>query len=318
MSDSTPKKWLAIDVEADAEAAEAVEYAFNSLESLGTEIDHLRKSVQENLTITGYFHELPDEKLLSREIEIGLRIYDLPRASIHSIKTRKVQDTDWLAEWKRHWKPTEVGKFVIAPPWSDVAATEKIVIRIEPNMAFGTGTHETTQLCLQAIGEHYRHGQTFLDVGTGTGILAIAAAKSRVLSPKSKVKEEPPQTLDSGLGTWDSIQACDTDIDSVKIARENAIANNVRKQIGFFEVSITGLTPSFDFVCANLTIDIILPILPLLIEKTRQILLLSGILAEQEKMIVDELLKFQISDFEIEKSGEWISVLIRKRLEFKL
>ena len=318
MPETRPKKWLAIDVEADTEAAEAVEYAFNSLDSLGTEIDHLRKSVGDNLKITGYFHELPGADLLSREIDFGLRIYDLPRESIHSIKTREVPDTDWLAEWKRHWKPTEVGKFIIAPPWSDVAETEKIVIRIEPNMAFGTGTHETTQLCLQAIGEYYRDGQTFLDIGTGTGILAIAAAKSKVPSPMSKVRTAPSSTLDFGYGTLDSILACDTDTDSVKIARENAIANNVGKQIEFFEGSVTDLTPVFDFVCANLTIDIILPILSLLIEKTRQILLLSGILAGQEKMIVDELLKIQISNFEIEHSGEWISVLIRKCLEFKL
>ena len=317
MSDSTSKKWLAIDVEADAEAAEAVEYAFNSLDSLGTEIDHLRKSVQENLTITGYFHELPDEKLLSREIEIGLRIYDLPRALIHSIKTREVPDTDWLAEWKRHWRPTEVGKFIIAPPWSETGATEKIVIRIEPNMAFGTGTHETTQLCLQAIGEHYRHGQTFLDVGTGTSILAIAVAKLATENTETDRRQDQ-NTVFNSVFSVAQILGLDTDVNSIKIARENANANNVGKRIEFFEGSITDITLSFDFVCANLTIDVILPVLPLLIEKTRQILLLSGILAEQRKMVVDELLKLKITNFEIEKSGEWISVLIRKRSEFQL
>ena len=84
MPETRPKKWLAIDVEADAEAVEAVEYAFNSLDSLGTEIDHLRKSVGENLKITGYFHELPGAELLNREIDVGLRIYNLPCGSIHS------------------------------------------------------------------------------------------------------------------------------------------------------------------------------------------------------------------------------------------
>src|SRR5205085_3138018 len=104
---------------------------------------------------------------------------------------RVVEEIDWLAEWKKHWQPTEVGRFVIAPPWQEIDPGDKILIQIEPNMAFGTGTHETTQLCLDAISELYRPQLTFLDVGTGTGILAIAAAK---------------------LG-GDQVLACDTDAD---------------------------------------------------------------------------------------------------------
>ncbi len=290
MSDTIPEKWLAIDIETGADATDAVEYALNALDALGTEIDSLRKSAGESLRVTGYFHELPDAELLGPEIDVGLKIHNLPADTLYSTTTREVQDADWLAEWKRHWKPTEIGRFIIAPPWSEVPESDKIVIRIEPNMAFGTGTHETTQLCLTAIGENYCDGQSFLDVGTGTGILAIAAAK---LSDRS------------------SITACDTDTDSVKIAKENAVANSVGERIGFFEGSISATTPVFDFVCANLTIDVILPILPTLIEKTRGSLLLSGILDIQEAIITDELLKFQISDFEIEPAGEWIAVLVR-------
>lgn len=286
----TAKKWLAIDVEAAADAADAVEYALNSLDALGTEIDSLRKKTGEALRITGYFHELPDAALLGEEIDLGLKIYGLPADTAYSITVREVQDADWLAEWKRHWKPTEIGKFIIAPPWSEVAESDKIVIRIEPNMAFGTGTHETTQLCLTAIGDNYRDGQSFLDVGTGTGILAIAAAK---------------------LSDGSLITACDTDLDSVKIARENAVLNGVGERIEFFDGSISDVTPVYDFVCANLTIDVILPILPLLLKSTGSLLLLSGILATQESMIVDDLHRSEISNFQIDRAGEWISVLVR-------
>ena len=81
-----------------------------------------------------------------------------------------------MAEWKKNSQPVEVGeRFIIAPPWTELSnAHNRIVIRIEPGMAFGTGTHETTRLCLDAI-EKYFAGGSFLDVGTGTGILAIAA-----------------------------------------------------------------------------------------------------------------------------------------------
>lgn len=304
MSESIAKKWLAIDVETGADAAEAVEYALNALDALGTEIDHLRKSTSDNLKITGYFHEMPDATILRQEIDFGLKIYGLPADLIYTIAAREVPDADWLAEWKRHWKPTEIGKFIIAPPWSDVAESDKIVIRIEPNMAFGTGTHETTQLCLTAIGDNYAAGQSFLDVGTGTGILAIAAAKLATENAEN-------ETQDRSANSVAKILACDTDIDSVKIAGENAIANGVGDRIAFFDGSISHSTPVFDVVCANLTIDVIVPILPMLIEKSSSMLLLSGILATQEKLIVDELHKSQISNFQIEQSGEWISVLVR-------
>ncbi len=311
MNDTSEKKWLAVDIETSADAVDAVEYALNALDALGTEIDSLRKSADESQRVTGYFHQLPDAEELSREIDLGLKIYDQPAATVYAIAMREVLDADWLAEWKRHWKPTEIGKFIIAPPWSDVAETDKIVIRIEPNMAFGTGTHETTQLCLTAIGENYRNGQTFLDIGTGTGILAIAVAN---LATEYTEKDERRNQnyLPNSVPSVAKILACDTDVDSVKIAKVNADANGVGGLIEFFDGSISDATPVFDFVCANLTIDVIVPILPMLIDKTKSILLLSGVLAEQESVITTELLKFYISNFEITKAGEWISALIRK------
>jgi ribosomal protein L11 methyltransferase len=159
-------------------------------------------------------------------------------------------------------------------------------------MAFGTGTHETTRLCLKAIEENYRDGKTFYDVGTGTGILAIAIVlKSKVQSPNSKVA------------------ACDTDEDSIKIAEENAEINGVGDKINFYVGSISEETAEYDFVCANLTLDVITPLLPLLIKKTKRILVLSGILKEQEDLILAELRKFEIETPKIETSGEWISVI---------
>jgi len=167
-------------------------------------------------------------------------------------------------------------------------------------MAFGTGTHETTRLCLKAIEENYA-GESFLDVGTGTGILAIAASKikSKVRNPQSAVAEDL---------THSSFLACDTDADSIKIARENAEINNVFG-VDFYIGSIDVDTPQFDFVCANLTADVIVPLLPLLATKHKKTLLLSGILSEQTDWVTAELKKFQIENVKIETDGEWISIL---------
>ncbi|MEP6787335.1 MAG: 50S ribosomal protein L11 methyltransferase [Acidobacteriota bacterium] len=289
MTGSNAKVWFAVDILVSPAATEAIESALNELDSLGTEIDSLRKVKGEPQVVTGFFDTLPGDADIRVAVDESLRICGFEPDAVKSIATRTVEETDWLAEWKKHWRPTVIGKFVIAPPWESVEGTDEIIIRIEPNMAFGTGTHETTQLCLQAIGDHYDAGQTFLDVGTGTGILAIAAAK---------------------LGGT-TILAYDTDADSVKIAKENAIANGVGGRIEFLDGPINDATPVFDLVCGNLTLDVIVPILPLLIAKAGKQLLLSGILAGQESEIVGELEKLKISNYEIAHSGEWISVLVR-------
>ncbi|MCY7375317.1 MAG: 50S ribosomal protein L11 methyltransferase, partial [Pyrinomonadaceae bacterium] len=117
--------------------------------------------------------------------------------------------------------------------------------------------------------------------------------------------------LDSPLSTLHSFTACDTDANSVKIAEENAELNEV-DGINFFVGSISNETPEADFVCANLTPDVIVPILPLLLAKAKKFLILSVILKEQTKMITDELNKLQNSDFKIETDGEWLSVTIAR------
>lgn len=288
MNENATQTWFAVDVTADPAASEAIEYAFNVLEALGTEINIFRSDKTEDVCVIGYFDSEPENDTVTIAIEDALQIYGLTAELIRSTAFRKVENADWLAEWKKHWRPTQLVKFIIAPPWADVGETDKIVIRIEPNMAFGTGTHETTQLCLQAIGDNYQNGQSFLDIGTGTGILAIAVAK---------------------LG-GQTILACDTDADSIKIAKENATANGANDCIEFIQGTINDHTPAFDFVCANLTIDVIVPMLPVLLAKTRKLLVLSGILAEQKEIIFGELQKFEISNFKFEIKGAWIAVVI--------
>jgi ribosomal protein L11 methyltransferase len=283
------KKWFALDIVVDAAAVEAVESALNGLDSLGSEVAQWLKTKSELQLVTGFFDELPEETEIRSTVIESLQIYGFDADALNSIHTRTVVETDWLAEWKKYWKPTVVGKFMIAPPWEEIAEPEKIVVRIEPNMAFGTGTHETTQLCLSAIGENYRHSQTLLDVGTGTGILAIAAAKMCSGAP---------------------IRAFDTDADSIGIAKENALLNRVTERIEFFHGTIGKHTPACDLVCANLTLDVIIPLLPLLLEKARRKLVLSGILVEQQNVIEAALEKFQISNFRSEILGEWMAVII--------
>ena len=297
--DNKQTKWFALEVTVSTEAAEAVEFGLNELDALGTEINNLGKNKPEKLTVVGYFNEQFADQIWRRALLEALQIYGFSAAALEKAQWREIENQDWLAEWKKHWRPTETARFIIAPTWETVDETAKIVIRIEPSMAFGTGTHETTRLCLRAIEQNYDPAMTFLDVGTGTGILAIAAAKFQALSSRFQVP-----------GSKSQVVGCDTDEDSIRIALENAELN-ATPGIEFYTGSIAADTPEFDFVCANLTADVILPLLPLLVEKSKKFLVLSGILKEQEKLVTDALDKLGITNYGIETDGEWISVLIK-------
>ena len=273
--------WQALDIDIEPSAREAVEYALMEAGALGTETgttDQLTK-------VTGYFSEVPNRESVRSELLEALRIYDLPSSSVRDMNLREVENRDWLEEWKKSWQPVEVGRFIIAPPWTKLNTTpDRIVIRIEPGMAFGTGTHETTRLCLHAIEKNFRGG-SFLDVGTGTGILAIAAAR---MFPDAR------------------IEACDTDADAIAIARENAKTENIQFRVG----SVDDTTTSADLVCANLTADVIVQLLPALIRATCGRLILSGILDTQVEGVLEALREHGISEVEIDQDGEWVAIVV--------
>jgi ribosomal protein L11 methyltransferase len=279
-------KWFALDVTLTARAREAVEYALMEAGAPGTEV------VDEGggfVVVAGYFDSPPEVGRVRAALFEALRVYGLASSDVRELRPREVEERDWLAEWKKGWRPTEVGRFVVAPPWSEVADAEgRIVIRVEPGMAFGTGTHETTRLCLAAIEKHFRGG-SFLDVGTGTGVLAIAAAK---LAPAARV------------------EACDTDLLAVEVAEENARRNGVAGRISFRVGTVDGTTASADVVCANLTADVILMLLPALLGATCGRLVLSGILTTQADAVRARLRALGVTDCEVTQEGEWVSIIV--------
>jgi ribosomal protein L11 methyltransferase len=306
----TQKEWHAAEVRTTGANREAIEYGLIEAGALGTETVESHGQTQ----ITGYFAAPVDEPRLRNALQDALRIYSCQTDKAFQLNVSVFADRDWLAEWKANWRPVAVGRFLIAPPWlvsePGAAATgplidsassgrvatapgsDTILIQINPGMAFGTGTHETTRLCLKAIEKHFRGG-SFLDVGTGTGILAIAAAKMcQQPSPSCK------------------LVACDTDADAIEIAKENAGLNSVPDRIDFRVGSIDASTESADLVCANLTAPVIVDLLPALLGATCGRLVLSGILDSQIEMIKARLLELAVVDFEIHQDGEWVALII--------
>jgi ribosomal protein L11 methyltransferase len=287
--------WYALDLITAGEAREAVEYGLMEAGALGTETNDAHNQDEELLQVTAYFDHTPELERVRAELAEALHIYDLPSSSVREMNFREVSNQDWLGEWKKSWQPVEIGRLVIAPPWSEVnPAKDRVVIRIEPGMAFGTGTHETTRLCLKAIMRFFKGG-SFLDVGTGTGILAIAAAK---LFPEAR------------------IAACDTDAEAVAIAKENARLNGVEERIDFRVGSLDEsgsepVSPSVDFVCANLTADAITALLPALIGASCGRLVLSGILDSQLDAVVGQLQQLGSSgNLVMMQDGEWVALVV--------
>ena len=282
--------WFAVEATVETEAAEAAEFALNELGAAGTSYSLLAKPDKPFVVVTGYFESPRDLAAAETKVIEALDIYGFRPEVLSGIESGWIEDQDWLAEWKKHWKPTVTEKFVVAPPWDEGDHEGKIVIRIEPGMAFGTGTHETTRLCLREIERRFERGMSFLDVGTGTGILAIAA--------------------DMLSGGGSGVSACDTDADAVKIAVENARLNGAQG-IAFRTGSVTPDTPEADFVCANLTTDTIKPILALLAGKAGKVLVLSGVLDERKEEIADALKSMDLQP-DIRVDGEWVSLTVEK------
>jgi ribosomal protein L11 methyltransferase len=279
--------WYGLDLVVTSDAHEAAEYALMEAGALGTETND---APNELVQVTGYFDHTPNREIVRNQLADALCVYDQLSSSVIEMSLREVPDEDWLGEWKKNWQPVKTGHFIVAPPWSDISeASGQVAIRIEPGMAFGTGTHETTRLCLAAI-EKYFAGGSFLDVGTGTGILAIAAAK---LFPDARV------------------EAIDTDAQAVEIAAENASLNGVAANIQFRVGSIDETTASADLVCANLTADVISSILPQLIGATCGRLVLSGILDVQLEAVRARLHECGVSEpLEIMRDGEWVALTV--------
>ena len=286
------KIWRAFEVSTLRDAREAIEYGLMEAGALGTETRETNGTV----SITGYFGGQPGKSEIRAALLDALRIYGAPAASLIDLRAHEVPDRDWLAEWKKDWQPVEVGRFIIAPPWieSEPPAVaggptrDRITIRINPGMAFGTGTHETTRLCLKAIEKHFRGG-SFLDVGTGTGILAIAAAR---MFPQAR------------------IEGCDTDSEAIEIAKENAHLNDAAEHIAFSIGSVDEQTASASLVCANLTAPVIVELLPSLLAATCGRLVLCGILDSQIELVQERLRDLGAEALEIDQEGEWVAIVV--------
>lgn len=286
------KVWHAVEVQLVRVAETPVTAQLWSANTTGLEIS---EDTPEAITMRAYFEAAPDLEQLKANIFRALRLSDLPEAALRSIQPLTIADQDWLSEWKKGYEPVTIGaKILITPSWKrdKIEAGERVIVQIDPGMAFGTGTHETTRGCLELL-EKYWHGDSLLDVGTGTGILAIAAVK---LVPGSRV-----------IGF-------DVDPEAIDVALENAQINQVEDEIEFEVNKLASFHgQAFDVVLANLTADVIEPLaadFPQVMSATGT-LIVSGILREQGDDVCAALGAEGLEVIESKPDGEWVTFALK-------
>lgn len=243
-----------------------------------------------------------DTNPASKMCDLETFMSDLSRrhpSAVFSHPTLTVVNTeDWSNSWKVHFKPLRVGKrILVVPTWEETAQLPgDLVIRIDPGMAFGTGGHETTRLCLELLEDEMdRSAQSaapsLLDLGTGSGILAMAACL---------------------LGA-DRILALDIDPDAVGVARENLALNHLSDRVECGTAPIELLTERFDLIVANILAEELVRLAPCLTSCLLPggALILSGILAEKEQLVRNGFDSQQLAYCRTVRAGEWVAMLYR-------
>lgn len=211
-----------------------------------------------------------------------------------TVQTVGVKESDWADAWKKYYKPVHIGKrIVIVPAWEQYEAADgEITVSMDPGMAFGTGTHETTRLCATFVEKYLKPTYRVLDVGTGSGILAIIAAK---------------------LGAKD-IDATDIDANAVGAAQRNCTDNGAE----FINCMVSDLLSSakgkYDFICANIVADIIIRLAPNVADYMNDgaFLVVSGVIARQAEEVKAALTRGGLTLCDAAEENDWNSFVFQK------
>ena len=301
--------WLEISVQVDGEAAEAVSEVFNRYSRGGAVIEEVYSSddgyhydLERALTVKTYlplYGEGAAESEERRQLEEALwhlsQLYPIPPPRL-----RTLTEEDWAQAWKKAYRPLRVGeRIVIVPSWQTYQPRSgEVVIELDPGMVFGTGLHPTTRMSLMALERHLQpgqpsHGGSVLDLGTGSGILAIAAAK---------------------LGAA-SVLALDIDPLAVEAARANVAANGVEEVIAVEQGSLERVSGDFGLMVVNILAETIVELVEGgLMEylKPAGLLIAAGIIGEREAMVTTALKGQRITLIERLQEKDWITLVGRR------
>jgi ribosomal protein L11 methyltransferase len=306
------KEWIEVTIVTSSEAVEAVSGILYNTGVKGVSIedpediefkkkhpgdwdyfDETLLEVKDGAIVKGYYKQ--DEKLDEYLKYIKESINNLEEFGIDKgkglITVSKVNEEDWENNWKKYYKPTKVGKKVVVKPiWENYEKKEEeIVVELDPGMAFGTGTHETTRMCIKALEKYVKPETRVFDIGTGSGILAIAAAKL-------KAKE---------------VIGVDLDTVAVKSAQKNVEYNNINNIKILHGNLMEVVQGKADIVVANIIADIII----FLTEEVKNFItkegyfISSGIIKDRKDDVIKKLEESGFMVEEVNTDGEWVCIV---------
>lgn len=254
--------------------------------------------------LTFYLEEEEDpETVLERvrkELEEMRSYVDVGECTIEESQT---EDVDWVNNWKKYFHQFSIDDILVIPSWEQVEAkdSDKMVIHIDPGTAFGTGMHETTQLCIRQLRKYAKPGAQILDVGCGSGILGMLALK------------------------FGAAHSVGTDLDpcAIDATHENMKANGIREDQ--YEVMIGNIIDDkevqdkagyekYDIVAANILADVLVPLTPVILHQLKKggIYITSGIIDDKEETVTEAVRAAGMEVLEVHHQGEWVSVTARK------
>ena len=205
---------------------------------------------------------------------------------------QKKPNEDWSKKWKEKWDITHVSdRITVVPDWIEYSPhrEDEVIIKLEPGCAFGTGTHQTTQLCMKAIEKYMPSNAKMADIGTGSGILAICASK---------------------FGASE-VYGCDNDPTVIDVAKENAFKNDAECT---FELNTADkITEKYDFICANILHNVLAEIMGDLknIMNDGAKMVLSGILDEKKHVVIDAVKKYNLTLLEEAHQDQWVALIVK-------
>ena len=220
-----------------------------------------------------------------------------------TIEESQTEDVDWVNNWKQYFHQFYIDDILVIPSWENVEAkdSDKMVIHIDPGTAFGTGMHETTQLCIRQLKKYVTEDTEILDVGCGSGIVGMLALK---FGAKHSVGTDlDPCAIDA---TYENMDNNGISRDQYEVMIGNIIDDKeVQDKVGY---------EKYDIVAANILADVLVPLTPVIIHQLKKggIYITSGIIEDKEEVVVEAVKKAGLEVLEVNHQGEWVSVTARK------
>ena len=261
-------------------------------------------STDTNAYLSFYLEENEESEDLLRKIDEELKeMRSYTDVGDGEIEKSQTEDMDWVNNWKQYFHQFTIGDILIIPSWEEIEEEhkEKMVVHIDPGTAFGTGMHETTQLCIKQLKKYVKSGMQILDVGCGSGILGMLALKFGAAYCTGT--DLDPCAIDA---THENMKVNGIETDKYEVMIGNIIDDeDIKKAVGF---------EKYDIVAANILAEVLVMLTPEIIAqlKSRGIYITSGILAEKEELVTTAMKNAGLTVLEVTKQGEWISVTARK------